>query len=167
MNEFEKIILSSDIINFFLFTCIIAFLMGKYLPSLVNQRNDEIRSDLAKAAERFRLAQEQLDFAERELENFKRDFNKMKDESENRLKLLRQELSLESEAKMQALKERYDKEIVNLHLNLRNHYEKEIALKALSLVENRFASNPESPEVLDFGKNSLKEILAQIKPSNN
>jgi F0F1-type ATP synthase membrane subunit b/b' len=155
-----QIILESNILNFVLFLGLVLWFAGKSIPALIKQRNEEIASQLRKAHERARLAEEQLALAEKELASFKNNLEQMKQESESRIKSLKEDLALERERKRKSLNAKYEREIEAIKLSIKQEVEALVAQKAFVLAEEILKSKAKNhPE---FNQNFLQETLKLI-----
>ena len=137
-----------------------AWLIYKSLPEALKSKNENLKEELNKVQEQCRVAEDRLAFAEKKLQTFKGDLQKMQEESQNRIKALKEELQQERTHKQQFLNAKTAREIENMRLNLKNEIEEKIAVKALILAENLLKNNSSLP---DFNQNIVKNTLNLIE----
>jgi F0F1-type ATP synthase membrane subunit b/b' len=131
-----SVIVESNLINFLAFVGLIIWFIGKKMPGVVQQKNEEIESELRKANERCRLAEEQLAIAEKELSSFKANLKQMQEESVRRIQSLKEDLVQERDKKMSFLRAKCERDIANMSNNLKHEMEAKIAERALELAES-------------------------------
>lgn len=136
------------------------WLINRSLPSAIENKNKALKEELNKAQERCLAAEDQLAFAEKELQTFKNNIEKMQFESKQRVQALKEELNFEREQKIESLKNKVAREIENARLNMQNEIEEKIASRALDLAENLLKNNS---SLSSFDQNILKSTLNLIE----
>ncbi|MDX1921364.1 MAG: ATP synthase F0 subunit B [Candidatus Caenarcaniphilales bacterium] len=130
-----QIFFESNFLNFLVFAVLAVWLLGKKLPELLKQKNEEIESELRKSREKGRLAEEQLLLAEKELSLIRSNLDKMKQESQRKITALKDDLEAEKQEAINRLKLKHEREIQDLRLSVKKEIETKISFKSLEMAE--------------------------------
>ena len=120
----------SNLLNFLIFTAFLSWLASKFLPGLVEAKNNSLRKKLEEAQKNLEQAEKSLVLAEAELDSLQGQIQDLKQAGKVRLEALKQELTEQRDRRLVKLQNRNERELANLRISLRAEIEKELIQKA-------------------------------------
>ncbi len=135
MEKIWEIILESDLLNFAIVLGLAFYAGQRFFVPALKLRNDELKMDLTRAQEKQRLAEEQLDLAEMELQGFKQRLAQMNVEADQSLSALSTSLKEELREKTEALIRKQQREIEALRNKFNELQKRELTEKAFQKLE--------------------------------
>lgn len=160
-----QILVESDLLNIILLIGAIIYLGNKFLPKIIEQRKNQIISELEDAKKARQKAEKELGEVKEKTRNILDEINKIKEEAGNTAAALKKQIEIDTEKELENLKIKVKNEIITTHDQTVEDIRREISNTVLKLAEEAISKLSKNKEVQDkLTGDFLKELK---EPSKN